>query len=176
MPHGAGVQVAVVLAAIITLVGTLAVGGVGVWQWQRTQAASKHKDYRAKRVETLSTLWNTLAGIEKEQRDNFRLNTVDQKTLNDRNLRDINMLLIQSAPFLLDDERDWAAAILRHLIEIDTSVRIQREHGLPGVDWWATTAIQPKVTTVTALAAQGLRRAHEALAERYAAVTQGNHD
>ena len=169
-------QVAAVLAAIITLVGTLAVGGVGVWQWQRTQAASKHKDYRAKRVETLATLWNALTGIEQEQRNNFRLNTVDPKTLNDEHLRNVNMLLIKSAPFLLDDERGWAAAIIQHIIEIDTSIRIQQEHDLPGVEWWASTGIQPNVTAVTAIAAQGLKMAHEALAERYAAVIRGDHD
>ena len=125
---------AAVLAAIITLVGTLAVGGVGVWQWQRTQEASKHQDYRAKRVETLATLWNALTGIEDEQRNNFRLNTVDPKTLNDEHLRNVNMLLIKSSPFLLDDERDWAAAILQHIIVIDTSIRIQRKHDLPDVE------------------------------------------
>ena len=89
---------AAVLAAIITLVGTLAVGGIGVWQWQRTQAAAKHKEYRAKRVETLATLWNALTGIEEEQRNNFRLDTADPKTLNDEHLRNVNMLLIKSAP------------------------------------------------------------------------------
>ena len=167
---------AVVLAAIITLVGTLAVGGVGVWQWQRTQSASKHEDYRAKRVETLAALWNALTGIEKEQRDNFRMNTFDPKTLNDKHLRNVNMLLIESAPFLLDDERGWAAAILQHIIEIDTSVRIQREHDLPGVEWWASTGVQPDVMSVTAIAAQELEKAHNALAERYAAVMRGDHD
>lgn len=48
------------LASLLTLVGTLAVAGLGYWQWRRTQAKDQAKEYHAKRVEVLGQLWTEL--------------------------------------------------------------------------------------------------------------------
>jgi hypothetical protein len=165
-----------VLAAIVTLIGTLAVGAVGLWQWQRTQSASEHRDYRASRVEALRILWEALTGLEEDQRLQLMTSGHESQPLQQEQVRRVNLLLMKSAPFLLDDEREWAISIVQYIMEIDTALRVLTEEGKPGADWWLSSQAQPEAANVTAVAAQRLASARRALAQRYAAVVQGEHD
>lgn len=165
-----------VIAAIITLVGTLLLGVLGYIQWRRTQSTSERKEYRAKRVETLARVWETLTEIEQEQRTEMMADQRSTKPLAQDSLRRVNLLLMRSAPFLLDDEREWAVLIIQYILEIDTALRILTEQGKPGVDWWINSRVQPESANVTARAASQLRDASTALAYRYAAVMRGEHD
>lgn len=165
-----------VLAAIITLIGTLILGALGYLQWMRTQSATDRKKYQAKRVETLAAVWETLIGIEEEQRTEMFIASQSTKPLPQDSIRRVNLLLMKSAPFLLEDEREWAVSIVQYILEIDTAVRILTEQGKPGVDWWISSQIQPEPANVTARAASQLHHASMALADRYAAVMRGEHD
>lgn len=166
-----------VLAAIITLIGTLTIGAIGFWQWQRTQSASERKEYRAKRVETLKVLWEALNKIEEDQR--AQLKKATNRQLQQEQTREVNLLLMKSAPFLFDDEREWCISIVQSIIEIDTAIRMEEEEeeeGGPDLDWWYATMAPPVHVTATSVAADRLITAREALGTRYAAVMRGEHD
>lgn len=165
-----------VVAAIVTLLGTLILGVLGYWQWMRTQSSSDRKEYQTKRVEALAAVWETLTGIEEEQRIRMLEDPHSTNPLPQDSIRKVNLLLMKSAPFLLEDEREWAVSITQYILEIDTALRILVEEGKPGVDWWVSSRAQPEPASVTARAASQLNNASMSLAHRYAAVMRGEHD
>ncbi len=162
-----------VLAAIITLIGTLVIGALGFWQWRRTQSVSERKEYRAERIETLRILWEALNEIEEANRTHV-LGKSEQ--LQQGQVRKVNLLLMKSAPFLLDDEREWSISIVQSIIEIDTAIRVGVAQKEAGAEWWGNTAAQAPGEDVVAIAASHLYTLREALASRYAAVMRGEHD
>jgi hypothetical protein len=163
-----------VLAAIITLIGTLAAVAIGFRQWRRTQSVSERKDYREKRVETLRILWEAVNKIEEQHRT--RLTEFDNIQNQQEQTREINLLLMKSAPFLFNDEREWSISIVQSIIEIDAIVRVQKWDGELPAEWWETTMMPPPTALEAARAAHRLDIARDALASRYAAVMRGEHD
>jgi hypothetical protein len=69
-----------ILTAIITLLGTLAVAGLGFLQWQRMQVKDRQKGYHDQRVEALSSVWNILADVEATQRTDMNESREPQRT------------------------------------------------------------------------------------------------
>jgi hypothetical protein len=167
---------AVVLAAVITLVGTLAIGAIGFGQWRRTQSVSEQKEYQSKRAETLKVLWEALTEIEEEQRTGLMTRGLTTQPLQQNQVRRVNLLLLKSAPFLLEDEREWSISIVQYIIEIDTALRVHKIEGKPDADWWITSVMQPPAINVTSDAAYRLNHARQALADRYASVMKGEHN
>ncbi|MFI7427369.1 hypothetical protein ACIBPB_10315 [Micromonospora sp. NPDC049836] len=160
-----------IYASLFTFVGTLLVIGAGFWQWRRTQAREQSKDYRAKRIEYLSTVWTKLSEVESAFRQVARFGE-GPIPLGAEERREVNLLLIDAAPFLLKDEREWALSIVEEIIEISTLIL----HAKAPPDWWISSISQPEATSTSANAAQRLQYARQQLGQRYAAVTRGRHD
>jgi hypothetical protein len=172
--------VSAVLAAIVTLVGTLMLGFLGYWQWARAQSSANIKEYRVKRVETLAAIWEMLKGIEEEQRTvlHSRKRSMHLHELRQDHMRTVNLLLLKSAPFLLEDERDWAVTMMQSIQEIDVAVRYSLRSGRPGDDteWWSETRRIGPETAIAAKEGKKLFEASEALGSRYAEVMRGEHE
>jgi hypothetical protein len=61
-------------------------------------------------------------------------------------------------------------------MEIDTLVRAAVREGQPDVTWWASTELQPRESSIVAMAAQELVKLRAKLSGRYAAVVRGEHE
>ncbi|MCZ7420054.1 hypothetical protein O7605_11045 [Verrucosispora sp. WMMA2121] len=164
-------QMSQIYASLFTFVGTLLVIAVGFWQWRRAQAREKSKDYRAKRVEYLSKVWTKLSEVEDSFRQRARFG-VGPIPLGVEERREVNLLLIDAAPFLLRDEREWALSIVEEIIEISTLIL----HAKARPDWWYSSMELPEATSTSAITAQRLQCFRQQLGERYAAVTRGLHE
>lgn len=161
-----------ILIAIITLLGTLAVAGLGFLQWQRTQTKDRQKGYRDQRVEAVKSVWDILADVEATQRNDISENREPQRT---EPLRNVNLLLLRMAPFLLEDERDWAVTMVQEIIELDTLMRILQRTRPRDAEWWGLTMDQPPETAELLQAVARLSDVREKLAIRYGAVMRGEH-
>jgi len=124
------------------------------------------KVFQTRRIETLTTVWQAFNDIEEEQRNEI---VMDAVALQDAHVRSVNLLLMRSLPFLLDDERSWSLEVVGRIVETDAMMRSLRERGLPGAGWWLQSASQPIEASVAALAATALRETKDALGARYAA-------
>ncbi|KKJ99891.1 hypothetical protein [Micromonospora sp. HK10] len=160
-----------IYASLFTLVGTLLVIGAGFWQWRRTQARERSKEYRAKRIEYLSKVWTKLSEVESAFRQVARFGE-GPVPLGVMERREVNLLLIDAAPFLLKDEREWALSIVEEIIEISTLIL----HAKVEPGWWVSSIAAPEVTSTSANAAHRLQYSREKLGQRYAAVTRGDHE
>jgi len=161
-----------ILTAIITLLGTLAVAGLGFLQWQRMQMKDRQKGYHDQRVEALSSVWDILTDVEATQRTDMNENREPQRT---EPLRRVNLLLLRAAPFLLEDERDWAVTMVQEIIEVDTLMRILRRTRPRDAEWWGLTMDQPLEMTELLQVVGRLSAVKEKLAARYGAVMRGEH-
>jgi hypothetical protein len=161
-----------IVTALITLCGTLAVAGLGFWQWQRTQRRDRGAVYHEQRVSALRSVWAQLADIEATQRSAV---AGDREELRRQHIRESNLLLLRSAPFLFVDEREWAVSIVELVVELDSLLRSQPD--LQGSDdWWEMTGAPPIGATLASVAATRLGEAKEEFGERYAAVMRGDHE
>jgi hypothetical protein len=164
--------VVALISALLTFAGTMLVAGLGFWQWRRTQTNERQEEYRARRVGALGEVWAALSNIEEAQRQEIMHGA---ESLYAEHVRSVNLLLLRLAPFLETDEREWAVAIVQHIVEIDSMLRSLSERGLSGAGWWLHSIAQPSEASVAAVAATGLRSASKAFGDRYAAVLKGDH-
>jgi hypothetical protein len=165
---------ATVLASAITLVGTLAVCGLGFWQWQRQQRAQRNADYREKRVAALAAVWDAVNEIEGEQREKLLLGSPVDEAHVRKHLRTINLLIMRNTPFLRADEQEWATRIVSQILQIDAALRVSSGLAKEEADWWLNTLSQPHEEIAASQAAADLRETRLLLGRRYAEVAKGD--
>jgi hypothetical protein len=159
----------------LTFLGTGLATAAGFWQWQRAQAREARKEYRAQRIEALREVWEALADLEEEQRTSIMVRDAAAVAAGPEKISRVNLLLLRRAPFLRLDEQQWAQSFTHHVIEIDTMVRASmRDGNIVDVSWWMTSMQQPAEFSITAIAAQELKKLRIQLSDRYAAVVRGD--
>ncbi|MEU8999118.1 hypothetical protein AB0C95_30570 [Streptomyces caniferus] len=165
-----------VIVGVLTFIGTGLVTAAGLWQWQRTQAREARAAFRARRVEALGEVWEALSDLEERQRTAMS-GQADSAAPGRSGMRQVNLLLLRSSPFLRPDEQDWAQAFAQRVVEIDALVRAGVLNDRPDDDlWWETTERVPPAAHVAGRAACELRELRAKLGDRYAAVMRGDHE
>jgi hypothetical protein len=159
---------------VLTFIGTGLATGAGLWQWQRAQAREARANFRTRRVEALSEVWEALSALEEAQRTSVARRDPSAATGANRLLTEVNLLLLRRSPFLRPDEQEWAQAFAQHVAEIDTLVRAGLGDSTPDDDWWETTGPVPPSSHVAATAAHQLGLLRLKLGGRYAAVVRGD--
>jgi hypothetical protein len=168
-----GMDAEPILVAGISVLSTLSATAIGYWQWRRTQARSAREEYRTRRVTSLTELWEALNRLEKQYRSHGMLTDRFEETSDE--IVQVNLLILRLAPFLQEDERQWAQDFVASLMEVVTMLRLDGDEGATET-WWELTERQPGGSSKVAVAASRLGEAAESLAARYAAVTRGDHD
>ncbi|MEW1753944.1 hypothetical protein ACIQU1_32240 [Streptomyces angustmyceticus] len=164
-----------VIVGVLTFIGTGLATAAGLWQWQRAQTREARANFRTRRVAALKEVWEALSDLEESQRTSMA-SRAGSEASGRSGMRQVNLLLLRSSPFLRPDEQEWAQAFAQRVVEIDALVRAGVLDHRPDDDlWWETTAPLPPAAHVAGRAAYELMELRGKLGERYAAVLRGDH-
>ncbi|MEP6528189.1 MAG: hypothetical protein ABJA86_13620 [Nocardioidaceae bacterium] len=158
-----------VIAAIVGAAATLAVAGIGFWQWRRSGSNDQRNAYGQERVETLRQLWNNLSSLEEAS----RVNRVTPEGFTVQ-MQALNNFLNLKAPLLRSDEQEWARECVRNLQEIETILEAQPPLSPDDEEWMMTGPLSLADSPILA-AYRVYTKNREVLSERYKACLHGKY-